>query len=379
MKFNYLYIAALIIICALSSCSGKSDFVVRNSGQFSNDSTTLYLSDSIIDLTIGERVSPVPNSAQTIEAEDGERFLILDENTIYSFDLENDSLVASLKIKNCGGLNDFSGFTVLNQDSILIYNYARGALYLLNGQSKVLNEFPVNKFRESVSPEALVSSPVLFTDGIVILSGVPISSKSRLGEDDNVSLSVNIADGTITPGARFSNEYSEGFFGGVYYNFINHCLDNDGRIVFSFPASNYIYRYNNKLEFIDSLYMGSRYTGEIECAPDPTILNMRDKDGRIQYFLSQDSYGSIKYDKYRNVYYRVAEHPLSGWTGGKFSKPFSLIAMKPDGEIISETPIISDKESLLRFSLFVTREGLIIPQTTNNENIIRFRLFKLHE
>lgn len=379
MKFNYLYIAALLIICALSSCSGKSDFVVRNSGQFSNDSTTLYLSDSIIDLTIGERVSPVPNSAQIIEAEDGERFLILDENTIYSFDLENDSLVASLKIKNCGGLNDFSGFTVLNQDSILIYNYARGVLYLLNGQSKVLNEFPVNKFRESVSPEALVSSPVLFTDGIVILSGVPISSKSRLGEDDNVSLSVNIADGTITPGARFSNEYSEGFFGGVYYNFINHCLDNDGRIVFSFPASNYIYRYNNKLEFIDSLYMGSRYTGEIECAPDPTILNMRDKDGRIQYFLSQDSYGSIKYDKYRNVYYRVAEHPLSGWTGGKFSKPFSLIAMKPDGEIISETPIISDKESLLRFSLFVTHEGLIIPQTTNNENIIRFRLFKLHE
>lgn len=379
MKFNYLYIAALIIICALSSCSGKSDFVVRNSGQFSNDSTTLYLSDSIIDLTIGERVSPVPNSAQIIEAEDGERFLILDENTIYSFDLENDSLVASLKIKNCGGLNDFSGFTVLNQDSILIYNYARGALYLLNGQSKVLNEFPVNKFRESVSPEALVSSPVLFTDGIVILSGVPISSKSRLGEDDNVSLSVNIADGTITPGAHFSNEYSEGFFGGVYYNFINHCLDNDGRIVFSFPASNYIYRYNNKLEFIDSLYMGSRYTGEIECAADPTILNMRDKDGRIQYFLSQDSYGSIKYDKYRNVYYRVAEHPLSGWTGGKFSKPFSLIAMKPDGEIISETPIISDKESLLRFSLFVTREGLIIPQTTNNENIIRFRLFMLHE
>lgn len=379
MKFNYLYIAALLIICALSSCSGKSDFVVRNSGQHSSDSTTIYLSDSIIDLTIGERVSPVPNSAQIIEAEDGERFLILDENTIYSFDLENDSLVASLKIKNCGGLNDFSGFTVLNQDSILIYNYARGALYLLNGQSKVLNEFPVNKFRESVSPEALVSSPVLFTDGIVILSGVPISSKSRLGEDDNVSLSVNIADGTITPGARFSNEYSEGFFGGVYYNFINHCLDNDGRIVFSFPASNYIYRYNNKLEFIDSLYMGSRYTGEIECAPDPTILNMGDKDGRIQYFLSQDSYGSIKYDKYRNVYYRVAEHPLSGWTGGKFSKPFSLIAMKPDGEIISETPIISDKESLLRFSLFVTREGLIIPQTTNNENIIRFRLFKLHE
>lgn len=379
MKFNYLYIAALLIICALSSCSGKSDFVVRNSGQFSNDSTTLYLSDSIIDLTIGERVSPVPNSAQIIEAEDGERFLILDENTIYSFDLENDSLVASLKIKNCGGLNDFSGFTVLNQDSILIYNYARGVLYLLNGQSKVLNEFPVNKFRESVSPEALVSSPVLFTDGIVILSGVPISSKSRLGEDDNVSLSVNIADGTITHGARFSNEYSEGFFGGVYYNFINHCLDNDGRIVFSFPASNYIYRYNNKLEFIDSLYMGSRYTGEIECAPDPTILNMGDKDGRIQYFLSQDSYGSIKYDKYRNVYYRVAEHPLSGWTGGKFSKPFSLIAMKPDGEIISETPIISDKESLLRFSLFVTHEGLIIPQTTNNENIIRFRLFKLHE
>ena len=104
---------------------------------------------------------------------------------------------------------------------------------------------------------------------------------------------------------------------------------------------------------------------------------IRDKDLRIKYFVGQHSYSNLLYDKYRNVYYRIAQHPLIGWESGAFSKPFSIIVMDVNGTLISETPIQEDYANLNLHNMHVTRKGLLIQRETADENVIEFIIYKL--
>lgn len=173
----------------------------------------------------------------------------------------------------------------------------------------------------------------------------------------------------------------KGYFGGLYMNFINDCIDSDGRIVFSFPASNYIYRYNNQLQFIDSLYMGSRYINEITGLPYPSLNFLKNKDERVRYYLSQSSYSRIIYDKYNNLYYRIAHSPAKSGDEDYIVKPLSIIVMTTDGELVTETPIEKDYRNIITPNAHITKHGLIMQKRNENEDeskleFYTFRLIK---
>lgn len=158
-------------------------------------------------------------------------------------------------------------------------------------------------------------------------------------------------------------------------NDIYQTMDNEGRVVMSFPASHYLYRWNPLTEKIDSVFMGSRYSQSIESSEENVLDLLKEKDVRIKYYISQHSYSNIIHDPFRNLYYRIARHPLPDWKGGTFRQPFSIITMKEDGELISETPVFEDYDNMNLWNVHVSKKGLLIQELTEDENSITFKIF----
>ncbi len=366
----------IFLTMAVASCSKQEgNHVVMNMGPFTSDSVKLCKYDTIFDIHIGERVDPRPLRSQLIDLKDNSIYYILDEQKLYSYDLKGDSLISTVDLKKCGTLNNYSGFIIHNDDSLFVYDYKKKELFLLN-DNHILKTFNLQNKGVEVSPEALSETPIVVSGENVIMSGIPISGKNRLTVNDPISLSLNMKDGSVKYGAHMSDDYSKGYFGGVYYNTIYQCKDSQNRIVYSFPASNYIYRYNNNLELLDSLYMGSRYTRKIESTEVPTLKFLKNEEERLNYYAYQDSYANVIFDPLRDVYYRIAQHPSMD-KDKPFPKPFSIIAMDKNGKIISETSVLGKNEKYNTGNMHVCKEGLLIQEKQDDENIIRFHLFKL--
>ena len=201
----------------------------------------------------------------------------------------------------------------------------------------------------------------------------------ELAEDDDrlaISCTINIQDGEMNYGGHYPIQYYKGNFGGVYFNTIYHSISASGGYIYSFPADHNVFFHSTDFSLERICFMGSRYSSDIYSSNLGYIDLLKDKDARIKYFISQHSYSTILYDKYRKIYYRIAQHPLKEWKpGDKFIKPFSIIVMDINGEILSETPIQQDYSLLNLHNMHVSKEGLLIQKVTSDENSIEFVKF----
>lgn len=365
-------LSVLISLHLLIACTGNGVYTVVNDGLPASDSTLLVKKDTVISINIGSRIDPLSIQTQMLSDKGDTRYLIGDENQINIFDINNDTLLNRIPMENAGKINNYSGFSYINTDSILVYDYAKKILSLINTDGKVTKMISLHDRMSGLSPEALSISPILYSDNKVIMSGIPISSKTTLEKSDHISVMIDMQNGEVKTGAYFPDEYRKGYFGGVYYNTISHCIDNQDRIVYSFPASNYIYRYDTNLNFIDSLYMGSRYTKSIPAIEGSLKEILGSKENRESYFAKNHSYGKIIFNPYDSVYHRIAAHPSDS-----FPKPFSIITLSMEGKHLSETPILAESNSLISCNAFISPLGLLIQQKTPDENEIHFVIYEI--
>ncbi len=364
------------VLFSFCMCTSRSAYYVENKGKSATDSLKLQCVDTIA-LDIGNRIRPIPSSSQILEFDSLVKYAILDENTIHVFDILNDSIIKDIDMKKCGMLNNYSGFSFINNDSIFAYNYKDKVCFMTNTKGDVISSQAIpQKIIEKVSPEALSCSPALSFEGKVIVSGAPISH-STINIKDPISAAWDYKKHKLTTGANYPEEYSKAYFGGIYLNTIYQCKTDNELITYSFPISNYIYRYDKDLEFVDSLYMGSRYTHKITSEQGDILDFLSDKDKRLNYYLEQDSYGSIFYNEKQKLYYRIAEHPLATTGSKKLRKPFSIIVMDNEGHLITETSIINKDRSLITPNAHVYKDGIIIQIESKDENIIKFAYFSL--
>lgn len=254
-------------------------------------------------------------------------------------------------------------------------------VYMLNSSLQVKKQWNVadsNMRKESFDPEALTDSPILYSQGKIMLSGTKLGCIQQGYDRFPVSCSIDVLTNEIVYGGEYPPQYFEGDFGGVYFNTIYHTLDECGNWLYSFPADHYIYSYSSDFSVCKKQYMGSRYSPVITTANYNSLSLMKDKDLRVKYFVGEHSYSNLLYDRFRKVYYRIAQHPLMGWESGAFPKPFSIITMDERGNLISETPIQEDYASLNLHNMHVTKKGLLIQKITADENVIEFVIYKLN-
>lgn len=340
------------------------------------DSTKILCVDTIT-INIGDRLDPIPSRSQIVESGGMANYVILDEHVLHVFDLSADSIIERIDLKECGSLTNYSGFTFLNSDTIFAYNYGNKTCYLVNTKGEILNSQIVpEELIKIVSPEALSCMPPLFVSGRIYLSGKPISH-STIDSNEPISLYWDYRNHEIVSGASYSDEYTKGYFGGIYFNTIHQCKSDDNLITYSFPVSNYVYRFDDNLEFVDSLYMGSRYTQSILSKNGNILEFLSDKDARLRFYIEQDSYGEIFYNNKENLYYRIAEHPLVTSDKEIMRKPFSIIVMDHKGNLITESPVLNNDEHLITLNSHVYKDGIIIQIETEDENVIKFAYFKI--
>lgn len=373
---SMLYIRHIIyfLLVIIGFSCNRNQIVVRNEGNVASDSTLLYRSDSIVRVCIGERIMPLPLSSQMLEDESGKTYyVILDENSLYWFDMENGQLFRKTELNDCGTLNNYSGFLCL-KDTTFVYNYKQKTIYMFDSLYTIDRKWKLVDAKDDlIDPETLTDSPILYSDGKLMLSGVKLQELDGENERLTVSCNIDVSSGEFTFGGHYPNQYYEGNFGGVYLNSIYHTLAVGGYYLYSFPADHYVYFYSSDFATMKKCFMGSRYSSEI-CSADFDYIDLfKDKDARIRYFIGQHSYSNILYDKYRRIYYRIAQHPLKSWKSGDiFVKPFSIIVMDETGKILSETSIQKDYALLNLHNMHVSKDGLLIQKKTADENVIDF-------
>lgn len=303
---------------------------VRNTGMPAADSLMFYRQDSILTIRVGGSITASPYSSQVYDRNGQEEYIMLDRNTLYSFDLYSGGLLWQSKIEMCGDLNNYSGFLYC-PDSIFVYNYKQKMAYVLDSAMHPLKSWDIMKpcvAKYPLDPETLVGSPMLYVDGRLVLSGTEMRVASdATAENKPLSCLIECQSDSIVYGMGYPEQYLRGNFGGVYFNSIYHTLGADGEIVYSFPADHFLHIARHSFSDTCRVYMGSRYAVDIASSSLTEMDVFKDKNKRIAYYVSQPSYANILYVNLMNIH--------------------------------------------------VSREGLLIQKENKDENIIEFVVYKL--
>lgn len=373
----------LCIVLFLGACKSRPVIQVINEERAETDSLMLHRQDSVIVIDLGNRLDPTPLSSQLYTTDNEETYIMLDENKLHLFHLSTGKQYDTLNIKGCGNLNNYSGF-LYRKDTIFVYNYKQKVVYALDSTLTVKKTWAVRercKAKYPVDPEALTQSPMLYSDRHIVLSGSGLGTpEDATPENRPISCCINTSTDELIYGGTYPQQYILGDFGGLYFNSIYQTVDNVGNYIYSFPADHSVYFYRSDLSKFEKVYMGSRYISEIKSSDIKSIELLKDKSLRVRYYIGQPSYSTILYDKFRDVYYRFAEHPLkSQWSPGQnFRKPFSIIVMDSDRNILTETPIIKDYDLLNLGNVHVSKEGLLIQKIDADENKMVFVIYKMN-
>lgn len=381
MKKNSI---VLFLTLLLVSCGGQP-LENRNNLQWVATDTTMLDIDtpSKKKICVGTYISNMPLSSQLVLVSEEEKYLMLDNGWIFVFDWESGTKEDSIPTVNCGTLNNYSGFTFVKEDTLLIYNYKDKVLFLVNQRGVVEEKWTLRRgsdLENGIDVEALNGTRPLCKGKSIVLSG------STFGALNELSVKAQYASEYITANKRLPHPtvsypaiYYEGNWGGVYMNAVYHS-DVSDKIAYSFPVSHEVYLYSCDFSHCDTVFMGSRYAENITESDETPLTLVYDKKARIKYYISQHSYGPILYDTYRKLLYRIAFHPLRKWNVKEnFQKPFSIIIADSTGKILSETPILEDYKSLDTGNMHVCREGLAIAEINrHDENRILFRCYKIN-
>lgn len=107
---------------------------------------------------------------------------------------------------------------------------------------------------------------------------------------------------------NYPEVYSKANWGETSYRRISTCFEPmSGSIIFSFPASHYLTVFNCRTKKTEEFYAGSSYISAIKAYSNKKE-SVEDAE-RVKYFSENNSYGAVLYDKYRNLFYRIAEVP----------------------------------------------------------------------
>lgn len=380
---NKLFIFIVFLILTYG-CSNQ--IIIHNDNLSNRNGKTEIMKDYRFDtIKITNTLTNNPVMSQIYNNNDSIEYIMWDHNNLYFFKYKTGKLLRKKRLnKQCGKLNSFSGFMVHSLDSIFVYNYWAGSLWLLDSTSTITNKWTIvqeKNYKYPLYPRTIRYSPIIYNLNHIILSGSNYGHTVGAEAKDNpVSLKLNLENNTITPISSYPEHYRKANFGGEHCKLIYHTLGREQSIVYSFPMDNYLYRYSDKSDSLQRIYAGSKYIQSIKSSDLPYSKMKKDNKKGIQYYVSQSTYANIIYDKYRNLYYRVAEHPIKDWkiNSRTFIKPFSIIILDQNFNIIGESEVI-DNGSYNRDNLHCTPEGLIIQKYDSNEDIIIFSLFKLQK
>ncbi len=306
-------------------------------------------------------------------------------NKIEIYDLANDSLVHSINLALDGPNRITSAptaFHFISTDSLLVASMESSTLHLFNRNGEKLKQFQLNTYKQtenSVLIPYVTGTPLsihkignkVYLPSLTI-QGANLEGANQLFEIDLATEEIN----EILPRPK---PYADVYY--VMHDFTAvHLAKRNNALVLSPVVSNYLESVNNGQSVYQ--YAGSNYFDSIPfySANPPEGLNW---DIVNKATSTSPRFSAIYYDRFRDVFYRVAITPPSldqFLIEKKSVKHFSIIVLNSDFEKIGETIIDHEKYDLT--GLFIMPEGLCIfnkEKYGQNEDRLSFDVFALEE
>lgn len=384
-KAHYLVLFLLIVSCTNNVISIKNE----KEGKLQATYELRVKKDKAFHLD--SETAPRPPYIQVFEDSLKRQILALlnpYKNAIYFYNYKDSGFIKKITYPREGAnaVLRLSGYYIKNMDSIYIYNMPMTEVCLTNSSGHVNkrislrgntpdwpNHYP-QYLLETINPFIRIGDQLLLTGQSFI--SIPSINLNKFRFTAYVNMDNNKVD--------FHHIYPEEIYGfnsnweGGLPTQVYPTLTPNGELVFSFPASHYLYIASCNSETYTKIYGGSNNA--------TTIHSIDFDDPRetpneliIENYLREDMYGAILYDSYRKMYYRFLLQGVPNATVNsvKEEKPITIVIMDDKLNYLGETVIGTGKEWNWKNS-FITQEGLNIEYIDNediNEDYLNFKIF----
>lgn len=313
-------------------------------------------------------------------------FQCYDQNKIlfYNFETKQFEFDITPQIDGNNGVGYFHGYYIDNLNNIYLTSADFPEIAVINEECTVINKY---NYSSTLKPDDNYRSSTNYYLPIVKINNdlYLVSRCNRLVTPNPVALSLNIQTDSLNllpfnypsfPGA--DNKFKP--FSVEEY--ISRCYNNE-KFIYSFYFDENIYIANKKHDSVIKKVAKSEYINEVKVWNDYGQLTVRD-------IVENPNYGNILYDKYRDVYYRIAYPKIS--TDIKLRdkelleilqygrKKFSIIILDNNFNKIGETMMPEDTYNSQL--MFIREDGLYIStsypmKSDYDDNILGFQKFKL--
>ncbi len=392
----------LIFVLVFASCKNDIKVDLIKSGEFE------FIKDNIYDDY---------RYFQYLDCDTGQFIIALEtnKNKLVCYSFADSTKCFSTKIPI---INKPNAFYYHNKDSIFITKLYATNLYLLNikGELRELtywnNPFELFEFFERKHDKVILEfmntiiDPLVYRYGKLYISNItnftplfdisdlnamnklknkPII-KDTLVEDDfshlknqSPSLIININD-TVLKVNNLVGRWPDSYCIDKTYlpngMWKSMTINNKELLVYSFACDHNVFIYNEK-QLIKKVNCQSRYIKEFKSEKYGKLKNGKIWDYRA---VTEPYYAGIYYDKFNNIYYRVAVHRQpykknDGYKNNYFTNEFSIIIMDDKFKIYKE--IKFSREKYIYATLFVTKQGILLLKQNSKQGYFNFDKYEI--
>ena len=288
---------------------------------------------------------------------------------IYNWNTQKKVKTYTFEQKGSNGIIKFdtSGFIEIEEDLFLI-GTAKSEIYLVKNDSVLYKKIfdktgygfgtMINGFNKNL--------PIIIENEVYFFRKPPVAINDGAYYDYNLLTKFNLKSKSLNEiNVKYPQAYKKGECWGFTHLRQSFTLNNKNEIIFSFPIDSNLYKYdigNNSFKKVLS-DLQSRFKTTLVPMP---CNNLTDEE--YQYYIKASTcYESIKYDKFRNIYYRIIllkPDDLTMVNAVNLDYKVSIMVLDSNFKIISEDLLPLGKYDFE--DLFVTKEGLWM--STNNPN-----------
>lgn len=329
------------------------------------------------------------NYYQFVESDSERALLFLNENlqTIYRYDFGSRRLEQFISLREFGYSKQdrVQAFNLVNEDTLLIYNYNKTEIALVDrNKGKLIRRSLADYSKKRVDrvyPHASTVAPIAFdrSSQQIFMTGFLSDEFGAytLDKSRKVFTSLSLENGQIHSDVNYPSFYWGSNWGGSSgFRRIFFCHNPFERfILLSFMADHYVTAYDLKTKNIKKVLCSSSLIDTIASTGyDQWYFEFMPKGKNFEYYLTTPSYGPIIYDRFRKVYYRIAEQPQDAKhpTNNKLK---SIIVLSNEFDRIGEYRLPS--EELDTFNLVITRNGILIRRKESRDDRLCFLVFNI--
>ena len=379
--FFIVFIVGIIFI----SCTHTG--IIKNDHKYSENPEcgTFHLKDSL-ELNLDSETTPILGYIQYIDADSTQSIAILNDynHSIYVYDYNNKSLLNKIKINTTKP----QGFFM--DDHLYVYSYQNGTLSIIDGEKNIRRKtIPVALQDDrrlkifNPYPYATTLSPIIKYKNYIVAIGYKSGEPIYETTTNRPVISVlDLITQEVSASINYPEIYSQYHWGGqMPYRLPYYTLTPTGIIVVSFPASHdLIISSLDNLSKVTTAFGGSRYIKEIRSYPSSKRKVGLSSSDVWNWYIGNPSYEGILYDKYRNLYYRIARLPDNNYKSGEIGnhKPIVIIVLDHSLKYLGEY-LLPEGPWYFPTNMFVSKDGLNIQVLTDNEDILKFYTYEYME